>query len=431
MNKNFIKMKGQFLFKNAHIYDPFNKLDKSNFSILVENNKIKKIAKKISINENTKVIDCINKIICPGFIDLHAHFREPGLENKETLKSGAFSAMAGGFTRVAVMPNTIPPVDSPEQIRFIIEKSSKLPIRIYPIGTITRNQEGRELAELGEMFRSGAIAFSDDGIPVENGQILRNAMEYCKIFNVPIINHAEDVCLRNKGLMNEGVTSTNLGLPGNPDISESAMIFRDLSIAEYVDGLIHIPHVSTQKSVEVIRDFKSKGVKITAEVTPHHIFLNESELINYNTNAKVAPPLRSDRDQKALQEALLDGTIDCIATDHAPHTIEDKEKDFYHSPCGAISLESAFGASNAALNANSIQLVIDKLTINPANIFNLEVEGLKENVNAEFVVIDPKKEWLFKTKNIFSKSKNSPILNKKLIGYIDKTISRGIIFNNY
>ena len=430
MNKNFVKMKGQFLFKNAHIYDPFNKTNISQFSILVENNKIKKMAKKISVNDNTKIIDCTDKIICPGFVDLHAHFREPGREDKETLKSGAFSAMAGGFTRVAVMPNTNPPIDSPEQIKFIVEKASKLPVKIYPIGTITMKQKGEELAELGEMFKNGAVAFSDDGIPIENGNILRNAMEYCKIFNVPVINHAEDVCLRNDGLMNEGIISTQLGLPGNPDISEASMIFRDLSIAEYVDGLIHIPHVSTQKSVKIIKDFKSRGVKVTAEVTPHHIFLNDTELVNYNTNAKVAPPLRSSEDQKILQEALLDGTIDCIATDHAPHTIEDKEKDFHHSPCGAISLESAFPAVNSALKINSIEL-IDKFTINPAKIFKLEIEGLKEDADAEFVVIDPKKEWVFKSNNIFSKSKNSPILNKKLIGYIYKTISQGVIFNNH
>jgi dihydroorotase len=342
------KINKPILLEGGIIYDPY-KNKKFKGSIIIKNGIIEDIG-GINKSNKYKSVRCKGKIIAPGFIDIHSHFREPGREDKETLATGALSAFSGGFTRVCVMPNTNPPLDSPESIRFIIEKSIDLPVDIFPIGSITLGQKGMELTEVGEMVKAGAVAISDDGFPVHNGQVLRYALEYAQKYGVPVINHAEDIYLRNNGFMNESALSTRLGIPGNPDISESVMVYRDLEIADYSGGRIHIPHVSTKRSVGLIRQYKQKGIDVTAEVTPHHIGLTEKKLTEYDTRSKVAPPLRTDSDREALIEGLIDGTIDCIATDHAPHTIEEKEMDFYHAPCGMIGLESAFGLSHTVLN---------------------------------------------------------------------------------
>ncbi len=414
--------------KNGTIYDPFHS-KKIKCDILIVNGKIKQISDSIQ-NYDAKEIDCTNKIISPGFIDIHAHFREPGQENKETLKTGCLSAMSGGFTDVCIMPNTSPPIDNPESVKFILEKSRNLPINIHPIGAITKGQKGNELSEINEMYDAGIIAISDDGLPVENGKMLRYAIEYCKMFDIPVINHAEDVCLRSNGLMNEGFISTVLGLDGNPDISESTMIFRDLSIAEYTNGKIHIPHVSTAKSVEIIEDFKNKNVNVTAEVTPHHLFATDEILLQYNTNAKVAPPIRTQKDQEALIRGLKNGIIDCIATDHAPHSIEDKECDFEQAHCGMIGLESAFSLSSEILQQNGFSVfdVIDRFTLIPSKIMKINKDGIKLNANADICIIDPKKEWTFSKHKIYSKSNNTPFLNKKMIGKIDMVLTQKYYF---
>ena len=360
LNHKIKKIKGFVLIKNGKIYDPFIKLNKS-LDILIENNTIIEINNKIKSKSNYTVIDASNKIVTNGFVDLHAHFREPGFEYKENLSSGSKSAFYGGFTRVCCMPNTNPVIDSPELIDFINKKSEQLPIYIYPIGSITKNQDGKEMSEIGEMVKAGAVAISDDGIPVKNSQILRMALEYSKMFNVPVINHAEDDFLVNEGMMNEGKSSLKLGLPGNPYISESTMVFRDLSIAEYVSGKIHVPHISTAKSIEVIKLFKEKGVDITCEITPHHLCLNDEVLLDYNTNSKVAPPIRCKKDQKVLLNAVKSGLIDCIATDHAPHSIEDKETDICNAACGMIGFETAFAIVSSTLlkEGMSINSIID------------------------------------------------------------------------
>jgi dihydroorotase len=416
--------------QNASIYNPYNK-DCSLGSILINNGVLKEIG-NIRCPENAYIINCNDKIIAPGFIDIHSHFREPGREDKETLETGANSALSGGFTRVCVMPNTNPPLDSPESINFIIEKSKKLPIQILPIGAITIGQKGLELAEFGKMARAGAIALSDDGIPVQNGQVLRNALEYSQKYSLPVINHAEDIFLRNDGVINENSLSTRLGLPGNPDISESVMVHRDLEIAEYTCGRIHIPHVTTKRSVELIRKYKKMGVNVTAEVTPHHISLTEDRLINYDTNLKVAPPLRTEDDRQALIQGLKDGTIDCIATDHAPHTIEEKEKDFIHSPCGMIGLESAFGLSHTVLIKEKIKTekIIDWFTKAPADVMGIDLAPFKINRKAELVVLDPQIKWTFEAKDIKSKSKNSPMVGMKFVGKVVGAVSKSNLSGN-
>jgi len=344
------KLSKNVFLKDGTIYDPV-KQNSIKGNILITNGKINGIG-AIKVPKGVEIIDCTDLIITHGFCDIHAHFREPGREDKETLQTGAKAALAGGFTRVCVMPNTNPPLDDPESIRFIVEKADETPIHIHPIGAITKGQLGKEITEMSAMKSEGAIAFSDDGIPLQNAYVMRLALEYVGMINVPIINHAEDISLRNDGVMNESEVSTRLGLSGNPDISESIMVQRDLQIAQSTNSTLHIPHVSTQKSVEQIKKYKSIYPKVTAEVTPQHLYFNDEALITYDTNLKVAPPIRTENDKKALINALMDGVIDCIATDHAPHTIEEKEAPFDLAPFGMIGLESCFGAVNKILIDN-------------------------------------------------------------------------------
>ena len=425
---NLKKNKGFILLKGGKIYDPFIKLNGKK-DILLKDGIILLIDKNISNKSNYTVIDCDNHIITNGFIDMHVHFREPGFEYKETLTSGSEAAFYGGFTRVCVMPNTDPVIDNPELVKYIIDKSSSLPIFIYPIGAITKDQKGHELAEIGSMVSEGAVAISDDGVPVTNSQVLRMALEYSKKFNIPVINHAEDINLVNEGLMHEGNVSLKLGIPSNPDISESTMVFRDLSIADYTSGKIHVPHVSSYKSIEVIKEFKNRGLNVTAEVTPHHIYLTDEVLCDYNSNAKVAPPIRSEKDRKMLVEAIKDGFIDCIASDHAPHTIEDKEKDFKHAPCGMIGLESSFGVVNKVLSNErmSVESIIDLFTINPSKIINIKPNPIQKGEIAELNIINPIEKWIFDKNHIKSKSKNSSILGHELIGKVIMTFNKGYV----
>lgn len=429
LKNRFIKKIDKYvLLKNGNIYDPFLELC-SHKDILIKNGVIEAIKNNIPPKPIHKVLDCKNLIITNGFIDLHSHFRDPGFEYKETIESGSVSAFYGGYTRVCVMPNTSPVIDCPELVKYVLDKSNQLPVYLYPIGAITKGQKGKELAEIGEMVNAGAVGISDDGIPVQNSQILRYALEYSKKYEIPVINHAEDIFLVNEGIMNEGIASLRLGIPGNPDISESTMVHRDLTIASYVDGKIHIPHVSTKKSVEIIRDFKKLGLNVTAEVTPHHLTLTDVFLNNYNTNAKVAPPLRSSSDKSALIEAVKDGTIDCIATDHAPHSIDEKEKDIKNAPCGMIGLESAFGLVNKELSHAKIDVksIINLFTINPSKIINISPNFIKEGNKAELNIIDPNYKWIFSEKHIHSKSKNSAVIGMDLIGKILFTINKGYI----
>ena len=429
-NSNINKLKGFTLLKGGEVYDPFIGLDVKK-DILLEDGLIIRISKNIKSSKNYNVIDCSNCILTNGFVDIHSHFREPGFEIKETVNSGSIAAFYGGYTRVCLMPNTSPVIDSPELVKQLINKNDSLPIRIYPIGAITKGQKGTELSEIGQMVSAGAIAISDDGIPVKNSQVFRMAVEYARKFNVPVINHAEDDCLVNNGVVNEGLQSLKLGLAGNPDIAESTMIYRDLSIAEYTSGKIHIPHVTSAKSVEIIKNFKNRGVDVTAEVTPHHLCLTEDILKNFNTNAKVAPPIRSLKDKKVLIDAVKNGYIDCIATDHAPHTIEDKEKDFNHAPCGMIGLESAFGlVCNTLLNEKvDIKSIINLFTVNPCIVMNIKPSFIEVGNEAEINVIDPNCKWKFKASDIHSKSKNSPIIGMDLLGKIYTTINKGYILN--
>ena len=417
--------------KNGTIIDPHHKKT-IHGDVWIKDGTIAGVG-RFKAPKSSETVDCSGKVITHGFCDLHVHFREPGREDKETLQTGSLAAMAGGFTRVCVMPNTNPPLDSPESINFIREKAENCPIHIHPIGAVTKSQDGNDLTEMGLMHQEGAVAFSDDGLPIQDGAMMRIALEYATLVDVPIINHAEDVCLRAEGVMHEGRISTHLGLPGNPDLAESAMVHRDLELAEFTGARLHVPHVSSAKAVHHIREMKQKNKNVTAEVTPHHLFFNDDALTSFNTHLKVAPPIRTEEDRRALIQAVKEGTIDCIATDHAPHAIEDKETTFDLASFGMIGLESCFGAVHKVLmDQEGLQLedVIALLTAKPRAIMGFDPDLFTLGRAAEINVIDADKEWTFEREHVRSRSINSPFYGEPLKGKVELTISCGRIFSN-
>ena len=425
------QIEGRLLLKKPKIIDPLNETETIKDIMLVDG-KIEEIG-IIDAENDIDFIDCNGLTLTHGFCDLHVHFRDPGNGDKETLLSGCKSALAGGFTRVCTMPNTEPPIDSPELINYIIENTKKMPVHVHPIGSVTKGQAGSEISEMGLMIDSGAVAFSDDGLPIQNGLVMRKALEYSKMFNVPIINHAEDDCLRANGLMNEGIVSTKLGLSGNPNIAESIMVFRDLKLAELTGAKLHVPHVSTAESVQYISDMKNQYNEITAEVTPHHLFYTDEALYDYDTNFKVAPPIRDIRSRRALIQGIKDGIIDCIATDHAPHTSHDKDTTFDLASCGLIGLESCLGVVKKVLVDDEdlgLMEMIKLLTVSPRKIMGFDNDLLKEGKEAELVLFNEDEKWVFNRNDINSKSKNSPFINAQLSGKIIHTISKGVITTN-
>ena len=425
------QIKGSLLLKKPKIIDPLNETETIKDVMLVDG-KIEEIG-IINPENDINFIDCDGLTLTHGFCDLHVHFRDPGNGDKETLESGCESALAGGFTRVCTMPNTEPPMDSPELINYVVERSKKLPVHIHPIGSVTKGQAGLEISEMGLMAESGAVAFSDDGLPIQNGLVMRKALEYSKMFGLPIINHAEDECLRANGLMNEGIVSTKLGLSGNPNIAESIMVFRDLKLAELTGGRLHVPHVSTTESVNHISDMKNQYGKITAEVTPHHLFYSDEALYKYDTNFKVAPPIRDAESRKALIQGIKDGIIDCIATDHAPHTSHDKETTFDLASCGLIGLESCLGVVKKVLvDDEKLKLMdlVKLLTVSPRRIMGFDNDLLKKGKEAELVLFNEQKKWVFNRNDINSKSLNSPFIDTQLSGKVMHTISKGFITTN-
>ncbi len=395
---------------------------------MIENGKIAGVGKVSA--KNADVIDCTGLTITHGFCDLHVHFREPGREDKETLQSGSKAALAGGFTRVCVMPNTDPPIDSPESVRFIAEKGAECPIHIHPIGAATKGQKGKELTEMGGMAAEGAVAFSDDGLPVMDGGVMRRVLEYGGMLEKPVINHAEDVCLRSDGVMNEGKMSTKLGLPGNPVEAEGIMVHRDLELAKLTGAKIHVPHMSTKQSVDHVAEMKKHYDNVSAEVAPHHLFFTDKDLYTFDTQLKVAPPIRSKTDKKALIEGLKNGTIDCIATDHAPHTIEEKETTFDLAAFGMIGLESCLGAVMKVLvqeKGIDLMTVIKALTVNPREVMGFNTSLCADKTPAEITVFDAGETWEFTKNNIYSKSSNSPFLGESLVGKVKYTVVKGFL----
>ncbi|MBU0650649.1 dihydroorotase [bacterium] len=419
----------KLLIKNGNLVDVKQNKIINNIDIIIESGKIKKIDKDIQESAD-KVIDAKDKLVCPGLIDMHVHLREPGREDKETIKTGAQSAAAGGFTSIVCMPNTNPVLDNSGLIYLVKEKAKACSVNVYPVGTITKGLAGEEISEIGDLYQAGAVAISDDGKSVMNSYVLRRAMEYTKMFNIPVLSHCEDTNLAGDGVMNEGYNSTVSGLKGIPAQAESIFVARDILLAQLTGARVHIQHVSCKESVAVIEFAKQKGIKITAETTPHYISLTDDEVLSFDTNTKVNPPLRTIEDINAIKKALVSGVIDVIATDHAPHTDEDKTVEFDLAPFGMVGLETAVGVVFTELvhkDKMDVVEVIKKMTINPAQILNLKKGVIEEEASADITIIDPELEWVVDKNKFKSKSHNTPFNGRKLKGKAIVTIVGGKI----
>jgi dihydroorotase len=399
--------------------------------IQVSDGKIVKVDKRKK-NEPSKkeVLNLKGLYLCPGLIDMHVHLREPGREDEETIESGAEAAAAGGFTAVACMPNTDPALDNAESVQYVVDRAKSARVKVYPIGAITVGRKGEALTSMLEMVDTGAVAFSDDGGGLQNGHLMRRALEYTKTCNVPIISHCEYADLASAGVMNEGFISTILGMKGIPSVAEELMVARDIMLAEYTGGRVHIAHVSTAGSVELIRHAKKAKISVTAEVTPHHFTLTDTLIKSFDTDLKVNPPLRTKKDIEALKKGLADGTIDAIASDHAPHSPEEKELEFDYAPSGMIGLETTLGLTITELIETEIlswPKAIAKMTINPARILKIPGGTFEKGAPADFTVIDPKMKWEVKKDGFKSRSNNSPFIGRKLTGRAVMTIVDGRI----
>jgi len=408
----------QIVLKGINLLHPEQKINQK-ADMLIEDGIIKKIGElKEAEYKGAEVYEFENKYCVPGLFDMHVHLREPGREDKETIKTGSNSAAEGGFTGVACMPNTTPAIDSAEVVRFIKEKASKHLVDVFPIGAATLGRQGEALAPMAELHEAGAVAFSDDGDVIKTSEMVRKALEYSAMYNMPILEHCEDECYKD-GHMNEGTTSTLLGLDPSPDIAEDIIVMRDIMMAEYTGGQLHICHISTKNSVEFVRQAKKKGIKVTAEATPHHFTLNEEVVKSYDTNYKMKPALRMQTDVDAVVEGLKDGTIDCIASDHAPHAIEEKEMEFIYAPNGIVGLETQLGLALSELVHKkhiSIEQVVKLLSINPRKILNIPVPQFKEGEKANLTIIDPDLVWTVDISKFKSKSKNSPFDKRLMTG---------------
>ncbi len=417
----------KILLKGGRIIDPETKRNEK-ADILIESGKIKKIGK--NLKTSAKNINLKGNVVTPGFIDLHTHLREPGGTAKETIASGTLAAAKGGWTTVCAMPNTNPPIDSVSDVKYILTTSRhEARVQVLPIGAITKERAGKELTEIGKMAQVGIVAVSDDGTSIMNALVMRRAMEYTKMFDIPIISHCEDLNLSNGGMMNEGIVSTKMGLRGIPKQAEEIMISRDISLAELSGCRLHIAHISTERSISLIQDAKKRKINVTAEVTPHHLTLTDTDVYDYNTNCKVNPPLRTEKDRLALIKGLKTGIIDCIATDHAPHLEQDKNQEFDLAPFGINGLETAIASIITFIVEKKLlplETLIEKITLNPAKILKNDTIGrLKEGLPANITVIDLKKEKIITNNFFLSKSKNSPYIGKKLKGFPVLTLYQG------
>ena len=418
----------KIVIRGGQVIDPAHARD-GRFDVLIEHGKIAEIRASISAN-GAKVIDASGKLVFPGFVDLHTHLRQPGREDKETIETGCRAAARGGFTTICAMPNTDPAMDHRGIVDLVHREAQRAGlIGVRTIGAITRGRQGQELTDFGELFEAGCVALSDDGSPVSDSLIMRRALEYAKLFERPLIQHAEDPKLAAGGVMHEGVVSTTLGLRGIPGEAESVMVARDLALAELTGGWVHFAHLSSARSVELVRQAKRRGLQVTCEVTPHHLALTHEAVGEFNTSAKVNPPLRTEQDRLALIEGLRDGTIDCIATDHAPHTDWEKEAEFDAAPFGISGLETAFSICAEFLVAPGIlswSRLVEKLSTRPAHIAGLSVGTLSLNADADLVVVEPKAQWTVDPQRFVSKGRHSPFAGRTLTGRVVRVLSRGV-----
>ena len=427
--------------RGGRVIDPDNGLD-AVADVLIADGRIAAVSPDAG-KEAREAVDATGLVVCPGFVDIHTHLREPGFEHKETIASGTLAAARGGFTTVCAMPNTEPAADTAAIIEFVLRTAQREgAVRVLPIGCVTKGRQGRELAELAELAAAGAVAFSDDGSPVTDAHLMRRALEYASMLGLPVIDHCEESALSADGVMHEGWVATRLGLQGVPAAAEESMVARDIALAELTGGRVHIAHVSTAGSVELIRRAKANGLPVTAEVTPHHLCLSHEAVLlgagetpgglAYDTDAKVSPPLRTPEDAAACIAGLLDGAIDCIATDHAPHAVEDKLCEFDQAAMGISGLETALGLCLALVHDGRVELpaLIEKLTIGPVRALGLDrhVEGLgtlSVGAPGDVALIDPEAEWTVEPERFASKGRNTPLAGRRLRGRVMATVYEG------
>lgn len=399
------------LIRGGRVLDPASGVDAVQ-DLLLRDGKVAALGARLAAPEGIPLIDAAGKVVCPGFLDIHVHLREPGYEYKETVATGTRAAAAGGFTAVACMANTNPVNDNRSITDYILAKArSEGVVRVYPIGAVSRGLEGQELAELAELAEAGCVAFSDDGRPVMNAALLRRALEYTLPFGLPVVSHAEDAHLAGEGVMNEGVVSTELGLTGRPGMAEEIMVARDIGLAELTGGHVHIAHVSTAGAVRLVREAKARGIRVTAEVTPHHLLLTEEAVRGYDPHTRMNPPLRTKRDQEALLEGLLDGTIDCVATDHAPHALSEKEGEFERAAAGVVGLETAVSVLLDRLvrpGLVPLPTLVERLTAGPARVLSLPGGSLALGADADLTILDLERPLTIDPSAFHSRSRNSP-----------------------
>jgi dihydroorotase len=417
----------KIVIKNGRLLDPSSRVDEE-LDILIEDEKVADISKKIKVRNDYGVIDAGGCLVLPGLIDMHVHFREPGREDVETIYGGSTVAAKSGFTSVCTMPNTDPVIDNQALVRFIKLEAEKGPINVFPAATITKGMKGEEISEMGELISAGAVAFTDDGLPIKSSILMRRALEYSRMFDVPIMTHSEDLNLTDDGIMNEGRNSTLLGLKGIPKASEEVMIARDVILTRLTGGRLHVAHVSSGGSIEIIRRAKSDGTSVTCETAPHYFSLTDDAVAEYLSMAKMKPPLRTEEDRKAIIDGLKKGTIDVIASDHAPHPLNEKMQELEYAPFGIVGLETAVPLIITVLvreNGFTYQEAFEKVTINPARVLKLDRGELKIGKIADVTVINPEKKVSITEEFMLSKCKNSPFIGKDLYGSVEYTICNG------
>lgn len=419
----------KILIKNGRVIDPASRVDEP-LNLLIENNIIKDINRNIPVKDDYEIIDASRCLVLPGLIDMHVHFREPGREDVETIYGGSMVAAKSGFTSVCTMPNTSPVIDNQALVRFIKLEAEKGPINVFPAATITKGQKGEEISEMGELINAGAVAFTDDGLPVMSSILMRRALEYSRMFDVPIITHSEDLELTDDGIMNEGKNSTLLGLKGIPKESEEVMIARDVILTRLTGGRLHAAHVSSGGSVDIIRRAKKDGIKITCETAPHYFSLTDDAVAEYLSMAKMKPPLRTEQDRRAIIDGLKNGVIDVIASDHAPHSLNEKMQELEYAPFGIVGLETTVPLIITVLvreNGFTFLEAFEKVTVNPARILKINRGELKIGHIADVTILDPENKVTITEQFMKSKCKNSPYIGKELFGSVEYTICNGNI----
>lgn len=419
----------RLLIRGGRIFDPGSGRDETS-DILVEQGRVAHIGPGLRAEKNVKRIEAARKWVLPGLFDLHAHFREPGHEYKETILTGSQAAAAGGFTSVVCMPNTNPVNDTPAVTRTILEKAAEAGmVRVYPVGCLTAGQGGDTLAEIGSLVEAGCLAFSDDGHPVSRAGVMRRAMEYCRALDVPVISHCEERDLAGDGVIHEGTVSTRLGLQPIPAAAEEVMAARDIILCRLTGARLHLAHVSTRGTVGLLERAKDEGLRVTAEVTPHHLVLTDEAVSGFNTSTKVNPPLRSQEDVEAVRAALREGIIDVVATDHAPHSPVEKEVDFQSAAFGLVGLETALGLMLKLVGEGALSLgrAVEALTTKPAEVLGAAGGRLAEGEPADLIVVDPEAEWTVAPEDFFSKSRNTPFAGWRLKGRVERTLVAGRI----